>query len=281
MQPSMISSDGVARPSALAPNNFPTFLPNVYQQPAYVQQPQPQQPQAPSFDDAVKSFGSGEGAAGQGAVNPSDVAAIWQAFGSMGGAAPAPAGTTPPAPAPAAPAAPQQAPSADPYADMFKDFKPSLKEPELFKDMDALGGAVMSGMPQMDWAATLASEDPAAANATINAYLSKAITRAITASFSLLKSSYEESAPEAFKTSFSHYRTHKQKMAGTNVQAPQGMDVVARALTERYISMRPNADPQEVNRAVGALMGSLNAVLTPKPNTQSAPQGLVDWANFN
>ena len=216
--------------------------------------------------------------AGTAPPSAESVAQLWAAFGQMAGAtqaAPAsvsPASTQPSAPAPAPVAAP-----VDPFAGMFDGFKPTLPEPEYFKDTAALAGALSAGLPQINWAELFSNQDADTVNKTINTYMQQMLVNSVRGAFHSARSAYESSAPDTFKQSFDAYRKHKQLQAGTQVQAPAGMNEVAKALATQFISANPTATPDQVKNVVGTLMGTLSSVLTPKPAQPSANSG-TDWA---
>lgn len=266
----IIGSNGVATPAAF----IPSYMPHIMQNPNVLGIPsqQPAQPQ-PTLDNVMANFQ--QSSPNQAAPTPEAVAQLWAAFAAQAGAAQQPAA---PAGQQAAAATPATTPApVDPFAGMFEGFKPTLPEPEYFKDTNALATALSSGLPTVNWAEMFASQDAETVNKTINTYMQQMLVNSVRGAFHSARSAYEASAPDAFKQSFDAYRKHKQLQAGTQVQAPTGMDEVAKALATKFIAANPTATPDQVKNVVGTLMGTLSSVLTPKPAPNVANTG-TDWA---
>lgn len=263
----IIGSNGVASVPF-----FPSFTPQVT--PVVLGNPTPSEPTPPvTLDGVLSKF--------QNSNTPTaeDVAKLWAAFGqSASNVAPPNTGATTQNNAAPNTAAAEPVASVDPWAAMFEGFSPTLPEPDYFKDSSALGNALSSGLPQINWAELFTNQDSEIVNKTINLYMQQLLVNSVRGAFHSAKSSYEQSAPETFKKSFEAYRRHKQVQAGSQVPAPAGMNEVARALTTQYINNNPTASAEQVRSVVGTLMGTLSSVLTPKP-TQSNPIG-TDWSTM-
>lgn len=263
----IIGSNGVASATF-----FPSFTPQIT--PVVLGNPTPPETTPPAtLDGALAKFQPGN------APTAEDVAKLWAAFGQSANNV-TPPNNSAPIQNNAAPntAASEPAASVDQWAAMFEGFTPTLPEPEYFKDSSALGNALSSSLPQINWAELFANQDSDAVNKTINMYMQQLLVNSVRGAFHSAKSSYEQSAPDTFKKSFEAYRRHKQVQAGSQVPAPAGMNEVARALTTQYINNNPTASAEQVRSVVGTLMGTLSSVLTPKP-TQSTPTG-TDWSTM-
>ena len=81
-------------------------------------------------------------------------------------------------------------------ASFFPSFTPTLPEPEYFKDSSALGNALSSGLPQINWAELFANQDSDVVNKTINMYMQQLLVNSVRGAFHSAKSSYEQSAPD-------------------------------------------------------------------------------------
>lgn len=269
----IIGSNGVATPAAF----IPSYMPHIMQNPNVLGIPsqQPAQPQ-PTLDNVMANFQ--QSGPNQAAPTPEAVAQLWAAFAAQASNSAAPQPAAPANQQAAATTQPAAAPApVDPFAGMFDGFKPTLPEPEYFKDTNALATALSSGLPQVNWAEMFASQDAETVNKTINTYMQQMLVNSVRGAFHSARSAYEASAPDAFKQSFDAYRKHKQLQAGTQVQAPTGMDEVAKALATKFIAANPTATPDQVKNVVGTLMGTLSSVLTPKPAPNVANTS-TDWA---
>ena len=231
-----------------------------------------------TFDDLMRSSANNSGTVGgnvptdQKLTDANNVLAL---FGQM---LSAPAATTPSPAAGATPATTTATPPTAEWEALFKDFSPSVADPDFISNAEMLGKLISGTLDKIDFKAGLESADP---NLFMRGAIGQVMSQAVQLAF-LAAKEFSGKGNEAALREYAKRSYSAQQLGAVSTidSVPQSMGFVAKMIAQQYTAAKPNATPADVAQAVKLVMTNLQQAFQPAAASTAPSVANTDWMEF-
>ena len=240
----------------------------------------PAAPEPPkTFDDLMRSsassssVGTGNTPTDQKLTDANNVLAL---FGQM---LSAPAATTATTPATVTtPATTTATPPTAEWEALFKDFSPSVADPDFISNAEMLGKLISGTLDKIDFKAGLESADP---NLFMRGAIGQVMSQAVQLAF-LAAKEFSGKGNEAALREYAKRSYSAQQLGAVSTidSVPQSMGFVAKMIAQQYTAAKPNATPADVAQAVKLVMTNLQQAFQPAAASTAPSVANTDWMEF-